>query len=194
MIDIVSVKGCLHIGQLTIGLSSAQRLCQASEIEIRTKNRMPVQIDGEPWGQKECTFKVTKKKDQGTMLHRANKNNGGDIATEMTNLLDWAEINGIIKKAQHNALMKEFSRRVETKAREKKRTTSTDNLLSYGMSNVNRTLKKGRDMMSMMDQGFGKAQGYGQGQGKGGGGGSYEFSTDQKNQEDDDFERDCVIA
>jgi diacylglycerol kinase (ATP) len=59
MIDIISVRGCLHIGQCTLGLSTAQKLCQASNIEMRTTTRMPVQVDGEPWGQGQCTFKVS---------------------------------------------------------------------------------------------------------------------------------------
>ena len=125
------------------------------------------------------------------MLHRAEKSSGGDIATEMTNLLDWAEGKGIIKHDQHSALMREFSRRVEIKARENKRITSTDNLLSYGMNNINKTVKKG---ISMMD--LGKTPS------KAGGREvegeqhflNYELNTDAREENEEKFGSDCVIC
>jgi len=187
MLDIISVKGCLHIGQLTVGIGSAQRVCQAQEIEIRTTRRMPVQVDGEPWGQPKCVFKVSKKKDQGVMLHRAEKANGGDIATEMTNLLDWAENRGIIKQDQHRALMREFSRRVEIKAREKKRIASSDNLLAFGKQTMTDAFKKGASMMDL-----GKTPSKDRGD-DGEHFLSYELSTDGREQRDDEFNGDCAV-
>ena len=142
MIDIISIRGCLHLGQINIGLSQAQRICQCKEIEIKTSRKYPCQLDGEPWGQAPCVFKIRRKKEQAVMLHSASKHTGGDVATEMIDLLDWAEERGIIRKPQHAAMTREFSRRIEARNRITNRVTSTDNLVSYGAS-VGRTLRKG---------------------------------------------------
>jgi len=126
MLDVVSIKSVFHMGQIKVGLSRAQLICQCSEVTIKLKKKVPVQIDGEPWKQSSCTVRVRRKKDPALMLHRAAAEGGG-VETEMARLLDWAEDRQIIDKNVHATLMREFSRRIESKTRQK-RVSSNDNL------------------------------------------------------------------
>ena len=62
------------------------------------------------------------------MLHRsADESNG--VETEMAKLLDWAKTRHLIDDKVHEALMKEFSRRIESKTRQR-RVQSNDNLMT----------------------------------------------------------------
>lgn len=61
------------------------------------------------------------------MLHRSNDESGG-VETEMAKLLDWAEERQIIDRNVHSTLMKEFSRRIECKTRQR-RVRSQENLM-----------------------------------------------------------------
>jgi hypothetical protein len=61
------------------------------------------------------------------MLHRSADDSGG-VETEMAKLLDWAEDRSIIDRNVHSVLMKEFSRRIESKTRQR-RVRSQDNLM-----------------------------------------------------------------
>jgi diacylglycerol kinase (ATP) len=119
LLDVVSIRGAFHLGQIRVGLSTAQKLCQCREATIIIKRKVSVQIDGEPWRQNVCTLKVRKKKDSAIMLHcPGNESNG--VETEMAKLLDWAEDRKLIDKNVHGALMKEFSRRIESKTRQRR--------------------------------------------------------------------------
>jgi hypothetical protein len=126
-LDIVSIRGTFHLGQIQVGLSNATKLCQASEVKIILKRKVAVQIDGEPWRQSASTITITRKKDQAVMLHRSADESGG-VETEMAKLLDWAEDRSIIDRNVHSVLMKEFSRRIESKTRQR-RVRSQDNLM-----------------------------------------------------------------
>jgi diacylglycerol kinase (ATP) len=119
LLDIVSIRGAFHLGQIRVGLSTAQKICQCREATIIINRKVSVQIDGEPWRQNVCTLKVRKKKDSAIMLHcPGNESNG--VETEMAKLLDWAEDRKLIDKEVHGALMKEFSRRIESKTRQRR--------------------------------------------------------------------------
>jgi diacylglycerol kinase (ATP) len=128
LLDIVSVRGTFHLGQIRVGLSTAQKLCQCREATIIIKRKVSVQIDGEPWRQNVCTLRVRRKKKAAIMLHRsADESNG--VEMEMANLLDWATPHLIDGKV-HEVLMKEFSRRIESKTRQR-RVQSKDNLMTH---------------------------------------------------------------
>jgi len=118
LLDIVSVRGLVHLGQCKVGIGNAQRLAQCREIKIVIKKKVAVQIDGEPWRQKECILHIKRKKDPALMLHRSADDGG--IETEMSKLLDWAEDRHLIDGQVHTVLMKEFSRRIETKTRQRR--------------------------------------------------------------------------
>lgn len=123
----MSVRGTFHLGQIRVGLSNATRICQASEVKIIIKKKVAIQIDGEPWRQSACTMTITRKKDPAVMLHRSADESGG-VETEMAKLLDWAEERRIIDRNVHGVLMKEFSRRIENKTRQR-RVKSQDSLM-----------------------------------------------------------------
>lgn len=118
-LDIVSIRGAFHLGQIRVGLSHAQKLCQCREATIIIKRKVSVQIDGEPWRQNVCTLRVKRKKDAAIMLHRSADDSHG-VETEVANLLDWAEGRKLIDDRVHAALMKEFSRRIESKTRQRR--------------------------------------------------------------------------
>ena len=84
-----------------------------------------MQLDGEPAAQKPAVFKIKRKKQHAYMLHRAEEN---ELITDMSELLDWAEDKGVIAQSQHATLMREFSRRIESK----KRAMPKENIVTLG--------------------------------------------------------------
>ncbi|XP_019758983.1 diacylglycerol kinase epsilon isoform X2 [Dendroctonus ponderosae] len=59
ILEVVGIYSSFHIAQLQVGISSPIRLGQARTVEIRLREKAPVQIDGEPWEQHPGTLKVT---------------------------------------------------------------------------------------------------------------------------------------
>ncbi|GKY99765.1 hypothetical protein MPSEU_000930500 [Mayamaea pseudoterrestris] len=126
ILEIVSIRGAFHLGQIRVGLGNAQRLCQCREAVITVKNKVAVQIDGEPWKQRPCTIKVRRKPEHAVMLHRSMDDGG--IEAEMSKLLDFAEERQLITREAHAVLMKEFSRRIESLTRQR-RVREQDNIM-----------------------------------------------------------------
>jgi diacylglycerol kinase (ATP) len=58
MMEVVGVNGVVHLGQLQVGLSKAVKICQCREAVITTGRDLPMQVDGEPWGQAKGTIKI----------------------------------------------------------------------------------------------------------------------------------------
>ena len=114
-LDVISIRGNFHLGQIRVGLSNAQLLCQCSKAKITLKKSTAVQIDGEPWKQDKGVLYLDKEKDPAIMLHRAETSGG--VESEVSELLEWAEENDLIQRDVQAKLMKEFSRRVEKKTR-----------------------------------------------------------------------------
>ena len=118
-LDIVSYRGNFHLGQIRVGLSNADLLCQCKSVEILLYKKLAVQVDGEPWKQEgNCKIHISRKEEPAIMLHKVNDNSNNG---EMVKLLDWAKENQVINPHAHTTLMREFSRRVEyTKQQQKK--------------------------------------------------------------------------
>ena len=91
------------------------------------KNKVAVHVDGEPWRQRAATLTIRRKKDPAVMLHRSVDDWG--VEMEMSKLLDWAEERKMIDGQVHSILMKEFSRRIESKTRQR-RVRAQDNIMS----------------------------------------------------------------
>jgi len=114
-LEVVAVNGALHLGQLQVGLSKPVKICQCQRVELITKRPFPMQVDGEPWAQEESHIKITCQADQSHMLAKTEAS-GGEIATEMANLLEWAVNSKVIDENQRNLLLREFSRRIEARS------------------------------------------------------------------------------
>jgi diacylglycerol kinase (ATP) len=57
-LEVVGLYSSLHIGQLMIGLNEPLRLGQASHIKIHLMEKVPIQVDGEPWLQAPATLEL----------------------------------------------------------------------------------------------------------------------------------------
>jgi hypothetical protein len=88
-------------------------------LKLTLKKGQAVQIDGEPWYQEKGVLTIERKPEPAIMLHRAMEEGGG-IECEVSRLLDWAAEKKIIERNVHHILMKEFSRRIESKNRERR--------------------------------------------------------------------------
>ncbi|KAL7426982.1 hypothetical protein ACHAXH_001246 [Discostella pseudostelligera] len=119
LLDVVSIRGAFHLGQIRVGLSHAQLLCQCREARVTLKKKVAVQIDGEPWRQNPSTLHIIRKPERATMLNRSAKDSGG-VESEVTKLLNWANEKDVIDRKQYAILMEEFSRRMEYKRRFRK--------------------------------------------------------------------------
>lgn len=58
LLEVLAVYGSFHLGKLTVGLSRATRIAQASRIQLITAERIPMQIDGEPFRQDPCVIDI----------------------------------------------------------------------------------------------------------------------------------------
>lgn len=57
-LEVLALYSSFHMAQLQVGLSTPHHVGQASTITIKFKDKLPVQVDGEPWLQRPCSITV----------------------------------------------------------------------------------------------------------------------------------------
>eukprot|EP00952_Eustigmatos_sp_NYUAD-ZCMA_P002946 12866-Eustigmatos_ZCMA.PRE.1 len=62
-----------------------------------------MQVDGEPWPQQKCIIKLSRKQDPAYLLQRT-CDTGGAVASELGELLEWAQSSSVISVAQKKSL------------------------------------------------------------------------------------------
>lgn len=111
-IEVVAVTGSLQLAQLKLGLTSCTKIAQCQHLEIEILKQLPLQVDGEPWVQKKCTLDISPSdKGQVTVLKKQSDHYEADH--DISDVLNWADREGVITYAQKNAILREFSRRRE---------------------------------------------------------------------------------
>lgn len=66
-LEVLALYSSFHMAQLQVGLSTPHHIGQASNLTIRFKDSLPVQVDGEPWLQRPCTISINRD-GQATLL------------------------------------------------------------------------------------------------------------------------------
>lgn len=59
LIEVLGIYSSFHIGQMLIGLSEPLRFGQAKVVKLKLLDRLPIQVDGEPWLQFPTTITVS---------------------------------------------------------------------------------------------------------------------------------------
>lgn len=60
LVEVLGLYSSFHIGQLMMGLSEPHRFGQAKVVKIQLLDRLPIQVDGEPWLQVPSKITITR--------------------------------------------------------------------------------------------------------------------------------------
>ena len=110
----VGVKGSFHLARVQVGLSEgAVRLAQCRRsLKITMAQRLPMQIDGEPWIQDGPCEIVMEHRALRPMLRRS-VTSVDDGAAHAFQVLDWGMRSGVISADQRQALLTELALRLQ---------------------------------------------------------------------------------
>ncbi|ETV67600.1 hypothetical protein H257_16199 [Aphanomyces astaci] len=92
---------------------TALRLRQAKKVQVRLKERLPLQIDGEPWMQDPCVMDISFHH-QAFMLAKTTHERD-TVTRQVGEVLDWAGNANVITWEQRDVLLAEITRRVHAK-------------------------------------------------------------------------------
>ncbi|VVC36101.1 Diacylglycerol kinase, accessory domain,Diacylglycerol kinase, catalytic domain,Zinc [Cinara cedri] len=67
LLEVLGIRSSMHIAQLKMGIAEPIRIGQASKIRVKLLQKLPVQIDGEPWLQPRGEI-VLQRSNQATVL------------------------------------------------------------------------------------------------------------------------------
>lgn len=68
LLEVIGFTGVYHMGKIKSGLSTGIRIAQGTQINIKLKESLPVQVDGEPWLQVPCSIMIRPTLQQARML------------------------------------------------------------------------------------------------------------------------------
>ncbi|KAG2441183.1 hypothetical protein HXX76_004035 [Chlamydomonas incerta] len=112
VLEVIMITGAVQLGQLTVGLARATRLCQCRSAVITSRTELPMQVDGEPWMQPPAAMAVDLK-GSATMLRRLDLSNATQrLAAVVAEVLDAAAVRGTISLAQRVALGADMGQRL----------------------------------------------------------------------------------
>ncbi|KAG2450252.1 hypothetical protein HYH02_004764 [Chlamydomonas schloesseri] len=112
LLEVIMITGAVQLGQLTVGLARATRLCQCRSAVITSRAELPMQADGEPWMQPPAVMAVDLK-GSATMLRRLDLSNATQrLAAVVAEVLDAAAARGTINLSQRVALGADMAQRL----------------------------------------------------------------------------------
>ena len=57
--ELVTVSGAVHIAKIKAGISNAVPLAQGSNLSLKVKQKVHMQVDGEAWSQRPCLMNIS---------------------------------------------------------------------------------------------------------------------------------------
>jgi hypothetical protein len=123
VVEVVSVDGPLHLGQIKTGISEGQKLGQCKRVELRFLQTTHIQFDGEPEMLPPCRATVMHA-GQALMLYNgdrshhkipdaAHRHSSFDFDKVVASVLNDAQQSGIIDARQARTLKKSFGARAK---------------------------------------------------------------------------------
>jgi len=67
LLEVLGIRSSIHIAQLKMGIAEPIRIGQASTIKVKLLQKLPIQVDGEPWLQPKCEI-VLQQSNQATVM------------------------------------------------------------------------------------------------------------------------------
>jgi diacylglycerol kinase (ATP) len=114
LLEVVVVKSSFELAQVKLGITSCKKLIQGHEFELVVHQSVPIQIDGEPWIQKPCKFKISlmhnEEERKVVMCKPVPDEINIDILLET---LEGIQKQQIITKFQSDKIIKEYIQRVQ---------------------------------------------------------------------------------
>lgn len=109
ILEVVAVKGSFELARVKLGIANCKKLAQFSHFEIVSNRSLHIQVDGEPWIQRNTSTINISPAGKVKMLKRPSQG----IDKNIIDLLNWATEREIISYPQQQAIADEYNRRLE---------------------------------------------------------------------------------